>query len=90
MPDTTADQNAPEPPWEPPPGPAVRALLRRAGQAALATHLAADDRADGAGAWPYASLVLATADHDGSPLEVRLDRRLRFGDLPFTGDPAGE
>jgi len=30
------------------------------------------------------------ADHDGSPLEVRLDRRLRFGDLPFTGDPAGE
>jgi len=73
MSDTTADQDAPEPPREPPPGPAVRALLRRAGQAALATHLAADDRVDGAGAWPYASLVLATADHDGSPLLLLSD-----------------
>jgi len=30
------------------------------------------------------------ADQAGSPLEIRLDRLLCFGDLPFTGDVAGE
>ena len=30
------------------------------------------------------------ADHDGSPLEIRLDRLLRFGDLPSTSPAAGE
>jgi len=58
---------------EPPPGSAVRALVRRAGRAALATQLADDDRADGAVPWPYASLVLASADHDGSPLLLLSD-----------------
>jgi len=44
-------------------GAQVRALMRRAGQAALATCLARDGSAR-----PYVSLVLATCDHDASPL----------------------
>lgn len=45
------------------PGAFVRQLLRRAGQAALASALARD----GSG-HPYASLVLVAVDHDASPL----------------------
>jgi putative heme iron utilization protein len=99
MPGPTAGPDAPEPPGEatngatnmptkapteePPAGATVRALVRRAGQATLATHLApGSDAPDsgapeapsrGAGIWPYASLVLAAADHDGSPLLLLSD-----------------
>ncbi|MGF1608931.1 MAG: HugZ family protein [Kiloniellales bacterium] len=52
----------------------MRALLRRAGRACLATRLAAaraeeqlGEQGKG-GDWPYASLVLVAHDHDGSPL----------------------
>ena len=48
---------------EEPPGRIVRDLMRRAGQAGLATALARD-----ASAWPYVSLVLVALDHDASPL----------------------
>jgi len=58
---------------EPPPGPSVRALVRRAGQAALATSLAAGERTGDPAGWPYASLVLTAADHDGSPLLLLSD-----------------
>lgn len=52
----------------------MRALLRRAGRASLATRLAAARAEEQLGArieeggWPYASLVLVAHDHDGSPL----------------------
>ena len=46
----------------------ARALLRDAGQAALATALARD----GSG-WPYASLVLACVDRDHSPILLLSD-----------------
>lgn len=52
-----------------PPGTLVRELMRRAGTAALATRLAGGDGGD----WPYASLVLATVDHDASPLMLLSD-----------------
>jgi putative heme iron utilization protein len=45
------------------PGPAVRALMRRAGQAALASALARDGSRR-----PYASLALSAVDHDASPV----------------------
>jgi len=54
----------------PPPGVKVRGLMRRSGQAVLATRLAAA-RAEQelqAADWPYASLVLVAHDHDASPL----------------------
>ena len=43
------------------PGAAARRLIRSRRLAALATGMAADG-------WPYASLVLAAADHDGTPI----------------------
>lgn len=46
---------------DPPPGAAVRRLMRGRRTATLATALAA-------GAWPYASLVLTAVDHDASPI----------------------
>lgn len=52
------------------PGTLVRELMRRAGTAALATRLAGGGAA---GDWPYASLVLATVDHDASPLMLLSD-----------------
>jgi putative heme iron utilization protein len=97
MPGPTAGPDAPEPPGEatngatnmptkapteePPAGAMVRALVRRARQASLATHLAPgsvdsgapEALSPGAGGWPYASLVLAAADHDGSPLLLLSD-----------------
>ena len=53
-----------------PPGTKVRALMRRCGQAVLATRLAAEraERELRAADWPYASLVLVAHDHDASPL----------------------
>lgn len=71
-PDPAAEAR-PEPRPEPPPGPSVRALVRRAGQAALATSLAAGERTGDAAGWPYASLVLTAADHDGGPLLLLSD-----------------
>ena len=53
---------------EEPAGVTVRRLIRTAERAALATSL----KRDGSG-WPYASLVLAAADHDGSPLLLLSD-----------------
>ncbi len=50
------------------PGQTVRQLMRRAGRAALATALARDSSA-----WPYASLVLVTLDHDASPILLLSD-----------------
>lgn len=67
-----APRDAPGNAPEAPPGAQVRALLRRADRAALATRLA-EAAPDGAEPWPYASLVLATADHDGSPLLLLSD-----------------
>lgn len=49
-------------------GETVRRLIRRTDRAALATSLARDGSAR-----PYASLVLAAADHDGSPLLLLSD-----------------
>jgi len=49
------------------PGAVVRALVRGADRAALSTALA-----DSVG-WPYASLVLAACDQDGSPLLLMSD-----------------
>lgn len=46
-----------------PPGETIRALMRRAKQASLATNLAR-----GGTVWPYGSLVLVALDHDASPL----------------------
>ncbi len=46
----------------------ARALLRHAGQAALATALARDGNG-----WPYASLVLACVDRDHSPILLLSD-----------------
>jgi putative heme iron utilization protein len=46
----------------------VRALMRRAARASLATALARDGTA-----WPYVSLVLVAVDHDGSPLLLIAD-----------------
>ena len=43
------------------PGAAARRLMRSPRTAALATSMAE-------GGWPYASLVLAAADHDGTPV----------------------
>ncbi len=43
------------------PGAAARRLMRSRRTAALATSMAE-------GGWPYASLVLAAADHDGTPV----------------------
>lgn len=45
------------------PGPAARALMRRAGRATLASALARDGSRR-----PYASLVLSAVDHDASPV----------------------
>lgn len=53
---------------EPEPGAVVRRLVRAAERAALASALARD----GSGR-PYASLVLAAADHDASPLLLLSD-----------------
>ena len=53
-------QQAPEPPADV--GRDVRALMRRAGQASLASALARDESGR-----PYASLVLVAVDHDASP-----------------------
>ena len=53
------------------PGPRVRALVRGAGRAALATTLVLDG--DGGGARPYVSLVLGAADHDASPVLLLSD-----------------
>ena len=53
------------------PGPRVRALVRGAGRAALATTLVLDG--DGGGARPYISLVLGAADHDASPILLLSD-----------------
>jgi transcriptional antiterminator Rof (Rho-off) len=33
----------------------------------------------------HAGAEYLLADHDGETLEIRLDRLLRFGDLPFSG-----
>jgi putative heme iron utilization protein len=76
-------------------GAQVRALMRRAGQAALASSLARDGSAR-----PYVSLVLATCDHDASPLllisdladhtrNLKADPRaaLLFESVGGTGDP---
>ena len=52
---------------EPRPGVVARRLLRAADRAALATTLAGREPV-GAGAWPYASLVLLACDHDAAPL----------------------
>src|SRR5882757_4328182 len=46
----------------------VRDLVRGLDRAALATALPVED-----GAWPYASLVLATVDHDLSPILLLSD-----------------
>ncbi|MBS0525401.1 MAG: HugZ family protein [Proteobacteria bacterium] len=46
----------------------VRDLIRRCDRAALATNLPGDG-----GAWPYASLVLVTVDHDLSPILLMSD-----------------
>jgi putative heme iron utilization protein len=48
----------------------VRNLIRSRDRAALATALPA---AAGAGAWPYASLVLVAVDHDLSPILLLSD-----------------
>ncbi len=58
-----AQQLAPETEAEADPGRVVRALVRRAGQAALATTLTRGGRAR-----PYVSLVLLACDHDASPI----------------------
>ena len=63
-----AQQVAPETEPEPNPGRIVRELVRRAGQAALATTLAREGRAR-----PYVSLVLGAADHDASPVLLLSD-----------------
>lgn len=65
---TMADSPASEPASTVPPGLAVRRLLRRSTQAALATALARD----GSGR-PYASLVLVALDLDASPLLLLSD-----------------
>ena len=52
---------------EPRPGVVARRLVRAADRAALATTLAGREPV-GAGAWPYASLVLLACDHDAAPL----------------------
>ncbi len=66
-----------ETPKDPPPGVTVRSLMRRAGQASLATTVAAPGAAGrppgGRPGWPYASLVLVTLDHDASPLMLLSD-----------------
>jgi putative heme iron utilization protein len=49
----------------------VRELIRGRDRAALATALPASDTGDAA--WPYASLVLVTVDHDLSPLLLMSD-----------------
>ena len=51
-----------------PAGTTVRRLIRQAERASLASSLARDGSA-----WPYASLVLAATDHDGSPLLLLSD-----------------
>ena len=62
---------------DPPPGVTVRGLMRRAGQASLATTVAARGEeqrpSGGPPGWPYASLVLVTLDHDASPLMLLSD-----------------
>ncbi|MCG8354461.1 MAG: DUF2470 domain-containing protein [Kiloniellales bacterium] len=61
---------------EQPPGAIVRAIMRRATQASLATRLAprnGDGGPEGAAGWPYASLVLVALDHDASPLLLLSD-----------------
>ncbi len=63
-----AEDAGPDPGDMPDPATVVRALLRRAGQAALASALARD----GSGR-PYISLVLTTTDHDGSPVLLLSD-----------------
>ncbi len=63
-----AQQVAPETDAEPDPGRVVRALVRRAGQAALATTLTREG-----GTRPYVSLVLLACDHDASPILLLSD-----------------
>ncbi len=63
---------------DPPPGAIVRALMRRARQASLATTVAPaaveePQRPGGPPGWPYASLVLVTLDHDAAPLLLLSD-----------------
>lgn len=66
-------------PQETPIAEAARHLLRGIDRAALATRLARNDAQgnDAQGAdtegWPYASLVLVAADHDGTPLLLLSD-----------------
>ena len=59
-------------PTEPPEPPAAtaRRLIRAGDTAALSTALAGED---GAAAWPYGSLVLVAADHDGCPVLLLSD-----------------
>ena len=78
----------------PPPGDSIRGLLRRAGQATLATRLVVAEQPDkgergspgaAAAGWPYASLVQVAVDHDASPLLLISDladhtRNLRADD----------
>lgn len=52
---------------------AVRDLVRGLDRAALATALPGRPGADGEGAWPYASLVLVSVDHDLSPILLMSD-----------------
>ena len=58
-----------------PPGAKVRGLMRRSGQAVLATSLAAERAGQElqAADWPYASLVLVAHGHDASPLLLLSD-----------------
>jgi putative heme iron utilization protein len=56
-----------KPPAAPPPADQARRLIRSCDRAALATA-----QHDGAG-WPYGSLVLSAADHDGSPILLLSD-----------------
>ena len=76
------------------PGDTIRALMRRATQATLATRLVVAERPDkgergspgtGTEGWPYASLVQVALDHDASPLLLISDladhtRNLRADD----------
>lgn len=63
-----AEESRPETEEQPEPATAVRGLVRRASQAALAGALARD----GSGR-PYVSLVLVAADHDASPVLLLSD-----------------
>jgi putative heme iron utilization protein len=76
-----AEEIQPGPEQESDPGQTVRRLVRRAGQAALASTLVRDG-----GGRPYVSLVLVAADHDGSPVLLLSDLADHTKNL--TSDPS--